>query len=80
MKGVVGYDGDGPTLHARKPANDVLCVSWHDLEEAVAVNDLFDDGSHVVADVGVVRNEVVQRGFLAEARVVRLNDRRFVCR
>ena len=75
---VVRNNRDGPAFHAGESADDVLGIGWHDFEDAVAVNHLFDHRGHVITHVRVVRHEVVESGFFAVARVVSLDNRRLV--
>ena len=70
MKG--GYRS---AVHARESDDDILGVVRHDLEEVSLVDDLMDHLVHVVRDVGVGRDDDVQRIARAVGRVRGLSPR-----
>ena len=59
-RGVVGDDSYGPSLHSGEAGDDVLGVVGHDLVEVTVVDDLLDYLSHVVGDVGIVGDKVLE--------------------
>jgi hypothetical protein len=56
-------------VQTREPADDVLSVIRHHLEEAAVVDDARDHAAHVVGLVGVVRDDRLQLG-IGALRVV----------
>ena len=72
---LVGDDADRRALHAGKADQDVGRVIRLQLEEVAVIDDLFDQLLHVVGLVRVGRDQRVERGLTAVARIAALPGR-----
>mmetsp|Transcript_1669 Transcript_1669/g.3277 ORF Transcript_1669/g.3277 Transcript_1669/m.3277 type:complete len:416 (-) Transcript_1669:224-1471(-) len=61
VQGLVSNHTNGPTFHASKADNDVLCKVRHDLKELLVVYYLADDRLHIIRDVRVRGHHAVER-------------------